>query len=102
VSQDYWIDTDRVMASAPAFAQLGDRMQEIFSTLKSKVEAEGECWGGDDYGKAFAKDYVPARDSAFDFFPQMSKGLTDIASGLEESADTSGRAESASHQMFET
>jgi len=102
VSQGFWIDTDEVRAAAPAFAQLGDRMQQIFSTLQSKVEAEGPCWGGDDYGKAFEKDYLPARDSAYGFFPQMAKGLTDIATGLEEDADTADRGESASHQKFQT
>jgi hypothetical protein len=100
VSEGFWIDPAGVRASAPAFTELGQRMDEILATLRGKLESEGHCWGADDYGKAFQKDYLPAHDNAFQFFPQMSGGLKDIATGLEESADTASRGEDATHQKF--
>lgn len=102
MSGDFWIDADAVRGSAPAFNQLGDRMDQIFQALRGRMDEEGECWGGDDYGKAFEKDYLPARRNATEFFPQMSKGLSDIASGLIEAADTADRGEDATHQKFQT
>ena len=102
MSEGFWIDPEMVRAAAPGFHQLGQRMDEVFATLRARLEAEGHCWGWDDYGKAFAKDYLPARDNAAEFFPQMVQGLKDIAAGLVEAADTAGRGEDATHQKFQT
>jgi hypothetical protein len=102
VSDGFWIDPDGLRSSAPAFERLGERMDQIFATLRSKLEAEGHCWGADDYGKSFEKEYLPAHDNAVEFFPQMSKGLKDISTGLLENADTAHRGEDSTHQKFQT
>ena len=102
MNEGFWIEPEVVRAAAPAFDQLGQRMDEVFATLRAKLEAEGHCWGWDDYGQAFQKDYVPARDNATAFLPQMVQGLKDIAAGLVEAADTAVRGEDATHQKFQT
>ena len=101
MTQGFWIEPEVVQAAAPAYQQLGQRMDEVFSTLRARLEAEGHCWGWDDYGKAFEKDYVPARDNASEFLPQMVQGLKDIAAGLIEAADTANRGEDATQQKFQ-
>jgi hypothetical protein len=102
VSEGFWIEPEVVRAAAPAFEQLGHRLDEIFATLRGTLEAEGHCWGFDDYGKAFEKDYLPARDNALEFMPQLSEGLTNVGSGLVETADTASRGEDATHTKFQT
>ncbi|MDT5024551.1 MAG: hypothetical protein QOE61_977 [Micromonosporaceae bacterium] len=102
MNEGFWIDPDQVRSSAPAFSQLGDRLGEIFSSLRGKLETEGRCWGSDDYGKAFEKSYNEPKNNAYHFFPQLTKGLHDIGKGLVETADTADRGESASHQKFKT
>ena len=102
MSGEFWVDTEQLRAAAPAFEQLGERMDTIFTTLRGKLEAEGHCWGNDDYGRAFEKDYKPGRDNAMQFFPQMSAGLKDITSGLMEGSDTADRGDDATHQKFQT
>jgi uncharacterized protein YukE len=102
VTEGFWIDPDVVRSAAPGFEHLGTRLDQIFANLRARLEAEGHCWGGDDYGKAFEKDYVPARDNAIQFFPQLAQGLEDVGAGLAETADTARRGEDATHQKFTT
>jgi len=102
VSGGFWVDPDQVRASAPAVAQLGDRLDEICRTLQSALLAEGDCWGADQYGEAFAEKYQDPSANAFDTFPPLSKGLHDVAAGLLETADTADRGEGATHDKFKT
>ena len=95
-----WIDQEQVRAGAPAFTDLGARLREAFAQLRGALMAEGTCWGQDDYGTSFEKEYRPGRDAVFDFFPQAAQALADIGSGLAESADTADRGESATHTKF--
>ncbi len=94
------IDPDGLRAAAPAFVTLGDRMDDILRTLQGRIDAEGDCWGADDYGSAFIKDYVPAQESAVEFFPQVAGALRAIATGLTEVAATADRGEKATHDKF--
>jgi hypothetical protein len=100
MTDGYWIDQDVVRAGAPAFTELGQRLTQVFTTLRGALDAEESCWGVDSYGESFEKEYFPGRDSVTDFFPQAAKALTDIGSGLQESADTADRGESATHTKF--
>lgn len=101
MSEGFWIDPDEVRSSAPAFSQLGDRLGDIFAGLRGRLEAEGRCWGGDEYGKAFEKSYTEPKNNAYEFFPQLTKGLHDIGSGLIETADTADRGEGTNKQMLQ-
>ena len=98
----WWVDSDQVRASAPAFNQLGDRLDDIFQTLKIALDAAGECWGSDQYGEAFYEKYKDPKQNSDETFPQLSKGLHDVAAGLLETADTADRGEDATHQKFTT
>lgn len=100
MSDGYWIDQAVLRAGAPAFTDLGHRLGDVFTQLRTALTAEGPCWGGDDYGTSFEKEYLPGRQSVDDFFPQAAKALSDIGAGLLESADTADRGESATHTKF--
>jgi hypothetical protein len=102
VTGGWWVDSNQVRSSAPAFNNLGDRLDEIFATLHSAVAAEGTCWGSDQYGEAFVEKYQEPQQNAFDTFPQLSKGLHDVAAGLIETADTADRGEDATHTKFKS
>jgi uncharacterized protein YukE len=102
VTGGWWVDSDQVRASAPAFTELGDRLDGIFKNLQAVLSAEGPCWGGDEYGQAFEEKYQDPKQNAFDTFPQLSKGLHDVAAGLLETADTADRGEDATHEKFTT
>jgi uncharacterized protein YukE len=101
-SEGFWIDPGEVRTTAPAFNGLGDRLSDIFAGLSGKLAAEGCCWGGDEYGKAFEKSYDEPKNNAFEFLPQLAKGLRDIGTGLVETADTVDRGEGTNQQMFQT
>jgi hypothetical protein len=100
MSDEFWIDQDVLRAGAPAYTELGQRLSQVFATLRGALAAEELRWGIDSYGKSFEKEYIPGRDNVDDFFPQAAKALTDIGAGLRESADTADRAETATHTKF--
>ena len=98
---EFWVDSEQLRACAPAFERLGERIDNIFGALRGKLQAEGHCWGGDEYGQSFEENYQPGRDNAVQFFPQMSAGLKDVTTGLLEGADTADRGEDATHRKFQ-
>jgi uncharacterized protein YukE len=102
VTGGWWVDSDQVRSAAPAFNELGDRLDTIMQSLQAALGAEGTCWGGDQYGQAFLEKYSDPKKNAFDTFPQLSKGLHDVAAGLLETADTADRGEDATHEKFKT
>ncbi|MVU81544.1 WXG100 family type VII secretion target [Nocardia sp. ET3-3] len=52
-----WSDPERLHAVAPRFEQLGEEVNTALETLKSGIDAEGRCWGGDAPGKSFEAKY---------------------------------------------
>jgi hypothetical protein len=98
----YWIDGPQVKAAAKSYTDLGNQLQDVLVALVNGLAAEGHCQGGDQYGKAFDKNYLEPKLNALEFFPQMRDGLKDIGSGLDEMASTTARGEGANDQKFRT
>lgn len=98
----YWIDGPQVKAGAKSYTDLGNQLHQVLQKLVDGLGAEGHCQGGDQYGKAFDKNYLEQKLNALEFMPQMCDGLKDIGSGLEEMASTSARGEDANDQKFQT
>ena len=47
--------------------------------------AQGECWGNDDSGKEFAKDYVPGSQGAVEGFTNLVQGLRGMQQNVAKS-----------------
>ncbi|MBF6332787.1 hypothetical protein IU452_30260 [Nocardia transvalensis] len=53
----FWADPDRLRATAPKFAQLGADVNTALTKLRQGIDSEGRCWGADEPGKQFEKNY---------------------------------------------
>ena len=65
----------------------GDALDGVLQALDSALQAEGQCWGGDESGQAFAKQYVPNSQATLEAFRNLAQALDDIRGGVEASAD---------------
>lgn len=98
---DLRVDLCCLRASAPPFATLGDRLAATTAQLRSAIEAEGACWGTDEFGQQFVAGYAKASDAALAALPPLSDALTGIAEGLLAMAANHERNELSTKAMFE-
>ena len=54
---DFFADPERLRAISPKFETLGENVETALEQLRQGLQAEGKCWGGDDPGKEFEKNY---------------------------------------------
>ncbi|MFD3509567.1 type VII secretion target [Nocardia sp. NPDC058666] len=53
------VDPDGLRNTQPGFASVASTITTAARALAAVIAAEGECWGGDEVGAAFAKNYTP-------------------------------------------
>jgi uncharacterized protein YukE len=95
----FWVDPPHLKKTAPEFEDVGKAVADIQQRLQGKLDAEGKCWGGDDYGKGFEEKYDDPKKQADDYFKSLAKEITRIGTGLEEMADTYGKGDEASNKF---
>lgn len=62
------------------------QLKAIFDRIGSQLSAEGKCWGSDETGQQFEKDYLPHAQSLQKSAPGMAKTLAEIGKGVDEMA----------------
>lgn len=72
---------------AGQYGAASDSLDGVMQALNSALQAEGQCWGGDESGQAFAKEYVPNSEATLEAFENLAKALGDIRTGVEQTAD---------------
>jgi uncharacterized protein YukE len=82
------VQTDRLRRGAGGFGDSGDSLSQAGTTLGSALDAQGQCWGNDESGQSFAKDYVPNSQKVRDAFGSLAEALQAIKTALEESANS--------------
>ncbi|WP_040790497.1 WXG100 family type VII secretion target [Nocardia paucivorans] len=80
------VDPEILRASRPAVAQAADKVLSVLNAAKSAIEAEGECWGGDEIGTKFAEKYKPGAEEGMKGIDLLSRAITAIATGIDEVA----------------
>lgn len=81
------VDVAGLRRGGAQFSASGDSLDGVMKALNSALSAEGECWGGDESGQAFAKEYVPNAKGTLEAFTNLTKALNDIRTGVDQSAD---------------
>ncbi|WP_433265599.1 WXG100 family type VII secretion target [Actinosynnema sp. CS-041913] len=81
------VDVPGLRRGGAQFSAAGDSLDGVFQALDGALQAEGQCWGGDESGQAFAKEYVPNSTATLDAFKNLAKALQDIRTGIDQSAD---------------
>ena len=90
------VQTDRLRRGAGGFGTSGDALSQAGTTLNSALDAQGECWGNDESGQSFDKDYVPNSQKIRDAIPSLAEALQAIKTALDESANSYDNVETKS------
>ncbi|MEV0295907.1 WXG100 family type VII secretion target [Nocardia sp. NPDC050710] len=93
------VDPDALRATKPGITDVAQKVIDVVKNVQSVVEAEGECWGGDEIGQNFAKDYTPGAEEGLQSIESLSKavdalggGVDSIASAFQDQDDLNAKA----------
>ncbi|MET8794915.1 hypothetical protein ABZV91_00370 [Nocardia sp. NPDC004568] len=83
-----WLDPDAMHASAAEFDQMADELAQMLAELKDTSLREGESWGTDEPGKAFAESYVPTAQQGIAGFENLVDRVRALGAGLRAATGT--------------
>lgn len=76
------VDPQALTASQPQLAAAASKVGDAIAKLKQVVAAEGECWGGDEIGQNFAKNYTPGATEGMQGIDALSKAVDSLGDGV--------------------
>ncbi|MBE1499703.1 hypothetical protein H4696_006803 [Amycolatopsis lexingtonensis] len=93
-------EPDAVLRASNGLVTAADGLDNAVKALQSALAAQGECWGNDDSGKEFAKDYVPGAQGAVEGFTNLVQGLRGMQQNVAKSMKAlSGADEDVTSQL---
>lgn len=75
-------------AAKTATAKLGlaaDQLDDAGKELMAAINSLGQCWGNDEAGQSFAKDYVPGSEGSSEGFANIVEALRGMQHNVERS-----------------
>ncbi|MBP2476137.1 uncharacterized protein YukE [Crossiella equi] len=81
-------NAEGIRAGASKLGHVGEDLVKAAQALQQALAGEGQCWGNDESGQSFAKDYVPAADAVSKGMAGIAEGLVNTAKGLVDQATT--------------
>ncbi|MCX2731716.1 WXG100 family type VII secretion target [Saccharopolyspora sp. NFXS83] len=91
---------EEIRAGGKRIGDAGSQLSTVLQQLKSGLDAEGECWGGDEAGQKFAESYVKNSTDVSDGMKKLAEALGNIRDNLTATADdTEGRDEQAASDI---
>lgn len=88
------MDPPRVRAGAAKFDSASDEVEAIAQRLEQALGAAGNCWGADESGQAFAKDYVPGSEGITEALSTVKEALHNLRGQVDGAADDFERIDS--------
>lgn len=93
MSNQLRVDLERFRSFVPRFEGLEAQTVSARSTLTQGLDGEGECWGADDVGSAFASNYVTASKDTVDAITGLSQIFDLIGDKIGRTADSFERTD---------
>jgi hypothetical protein len=91
---------DAVLRASSGLTTAADGLDSALKALQGALDAQGACWGDDDSGKEFAKDYVPGSQGAVEGFANLVQGLRGLQQNIAKSMKAlSGADEDVTSQL---
>ena len=80
-------DTEGIRRGGKKIGHSGEDLGQVMNTLVAAVDSVGQCWGNDEAGQEFAKNYVPAADGCRSALQQLVDALGKIDKNLQQTAN---------------
>ena len=81
------VDTDALRGAEPAFDTLASAVDGVLTRLTSALQAEGRCWGGDEVGQSFEKDYLDGVGNTCDGMATLRDAVAGVGQSVLAAAD---------------
>lgn len=81
------VNTGQMRQGARQFDSAGDALNTVYTTLNNVLQSHGQCWGNDESGQKFAKQYSPGSHNALQAMQDLTKALHGLAKNVGASAD---------------
>ncbi|KAF0848202.1 WXG100 family type VII secretion target [Nocardia caishijiensis] len=82
------VDPDGLRNTQPAFTSVAATITTAAEQLAAVIAAEGECWGGDEIGSAFAENYTPGVEPGQKAVTGLATTMTQLGTNMVTIADT--------------
>ncbi|MFD9960262.1 WXG100 family type VII secretion target [Amycolatopsis sp. NPDC058986] len=93
MSQPFGVDTERLGKTAADAEGLAARLDRIYNALHNATVSAGNCWGADDTGKAFEKNYDKNSKDVLQAMREMGEVVRSMGDGVSTMAKGFQRTE---------
>lgn len=92
----FQVDADALRATRPGFDSVATAITTAADRLTAALAAEGECWGSDETGQAFAQNYTPGVEQGTTSVANLATSMSRLGANMVTIADTVTAQEDAS------
>lgn len=78
------LDSDRAAEENRKLRQVGSRFKDAVGKIKADAQRYDGCWGGDELGQAFAKNYVPNATQTLKDVDTVQSNVTTVADNVDQ------------------
>ncbi|MFI7119457.1 WXG100 family type VII secretion target [Amycolatopsis sp. NPDC049868] len=93
MSGPFGVDTERLGKTASDAESLAARLDRIYNTLHNATLSAGNCWGADETGKAFEKNYDKNSKDVLRAMREMGEVVRSMGDGVNTMAKGFRRTE---------
>lgn len=86
-------DPDGAITAASKLGSAADQLDDAGKELMAAINSLGQCWGNDEAGKEFAKDYEPGAQGSSEGFANVVEALRGMQHNVERSMTAFKNAE---------
>ena len=84
MAEELRFDPDVVDSANKRVRGSTDQFSSMLDMLLNKCKQHDGCWGNDEFGKAFAKSYLPSQSTMCSNGVQMVLGLSTFSANLDQ------------------
>lgn len=84
----FTVDPSGLSSNADVYGAHADEVAQIHLTLATKLDAEGSCWGNDEAGTQFARQYIGPALAALRMMITTKRGLESMVGGVYQWAQS--------------
>lgn len=93
MSDETRIDPERARAETERLRRIAERFQDTAAHLKDTAARYDGCWGGDELGEAFAKNYVPNAEKTVGNVGTLGQNVATTADQIDKAVDALERTD---------
>ena len=94
------VDTVGLRNAVPTFDTLAAATSGILSRLAAALDAEGRCWGTDEIGARFEKDYLEGGGNARAALAKLGEAVSHVGAAVLVAADAVDTVEARTQSRF--